>query len=752
MVIFIGIAFFLASDVPILLNEAMDRKVKLVVAGDDDFRPYEYVDSDGRYKGFNVDIMRAISEATGVEIEIRLMKWEEAVAALEGNSIDALMGMSQTEERKKKYAFMRPTLVNSHSVFVLNKHEHVRHIEDLDGMMVAYQEKDVHEEEVKAIPSIIPVAYPTQPMCIDALLNQEVDAFIGNRLSALYYLNSIGRSNEVKVLDEVLQETLYGPATLPDNKLAFDIIDGGLMLIKLNGTYDKIYTKWFSGRLHGQMLLQNLVKYLVVAGILVLIVFAFLLVWNKQLDIQVLKRTQELEKVNRSLQEQKKKVFKFAFYDSLTGLPNKAFFYQQAAELLANLHPDRYAAVFRVDLDNFRYVNTYFGYDLGDELLKIIGDKLNQLMKSLNADSFVARSGEDEYLIFMNNLASRDEIDYIAKKIDDELKSHITFKGLNLYFTATMGIAALKKDHAGDNQDLIDMLLKNSEIALYEGKASGGNCTIKYNDGFESKIVQKAFENLTTLNELREAITGNQFILYYQPKFDINQKRMCGLEALIRWQHPAKGIVTPDKFIALAEETGLIFPISQQVINNVCRQCKDWLDKGYQFNRIFFNVSPREFLQPDFLANIKRNLELFDVPPQRIGIEITETAALSDFSYSVEILNSLKKLGIAIALDDFGTGYSNLIYLSNLDLNEIKIDKSFIQNLEVDQLKASIIRAVVFLAKHRNISVTAEGVETEEQLNILKVLGVDMAQGFYFSKPLSSHDVERFLLTRSALQ
>lgn len=746
MIILIVVIVSLAADTPIFLNATLEQKIKIVVAGDDDFRPYEYVDRDGRYKGFNVDIMTAIGEITGVEIEIRPMRWEQAVTALERGEIDALMGMSQTKERKKKYAFTRHILVNSHSIFVLSKNDNIRHIKDLAGMKVAYQERDVHEKEVKAIPYIIPVKYATQPQCIDALLKQEVDAFIGNRLSTLYYLNSIRRFNEVKVLDEILQETLYGPVTLPHNKLAFDIIDGGLMLLKLNGSFDEIYSKWFGGHLHGHLVIQNLIKYLIIAGILMLAVFAFLIIWNKQLDIQVSKRTQELEKMNRNLQEQKEKVYKLAFYDFLTGLPNKAFFTHQAMELLASLHPERYAAVFRIDIDNFRYINTYFGYEVGDEALKIIGKKLQQLAKNLSSESLVARNSEDEYLVFINNLESEAEINSIAKKIDDELKSHIVFKGFNMYFTASMGIAAVEKKD-GDSQFLIDLLLKNSEIALYEAKMGGGNRFIKYNYEFETKLVYKAYENLSILSELREAINNNQFILYYQPKFDIIRNSICGFEALIRWQHPVKGIIMPDKFIALAEETGLIFPINQQVLNNVCRQCKEWLEKGYQFDRIFFNVSPREFLQLDFLKNIKKILDLFAIPPQRIGIEITETAALTDIAYSVEILNNLKKLGIAIALDDFGTGYSNLIYLSSLDLDEIKIDKSFIQNLETDQVKMDIIRAVVLLAKHRNISVTAEGVETQEQLNILKVLGVNVAQGFYFSKPLPSWDVEKFLLT-----
>lgn len=711
-----------------------EPKIKLRIAGDNNFKPYEYVDEKGEYKGFNVDIMRAIEETMDIEIELIPMRWSDAVSAMENREVDGIQGMSKTEERKTKYSFIESTIINYHSIFIDKNKNHIREIEDLKGLRIAYQEKDVQEERIKEIPQIISIPRANQMEGIEALLDGEADAFIGNRITAIYHLNNIRKTNKVKTIGEPLGETAYGPVTLPENRLAYRILEEGLTRIKQDGTYDKIYKRWFGDQLsHGHFVFKTYMKYIIIGIGVVSLLLLFFFIWNKRLQQEVEKRTNELENANKDLRVHQEKIYRLAYFDFVTDLPNKVFFMEELEDTIENISSDEKLAVLYLDLDRFKYINDNLGHDIGDEILRIIGLRLDDLIYE---EDLIARGGGDEYLILLKNIWDISKIDIVVNKIIESFKEYITYKNYELYLTTSIGVA-IYPDAGIDSVSLV----KNAEIALYEAKELGGNSYLKYNE----KIGKRGHNNLIILNQLRQAVTNEEFVLFYQPKIDIRTGEIIGMESLIRWENPKRGLVFPDEFIPLAEEIGLIFSIGEWVLMVACRQNKKWIEKGYKPRRVSVNISARQFQHYNFLSIVSNALNKTKLDPKYLGLEITETIAVSDISYTLEVLNQLKELGVFVIMDDFGTGYSNLSYLREMNVDELKIDRSFVWDLEVNEKNRAISRIIILLAKQFDILVTAEGIETEKQLNILKELGANTGQGYYFSKPIPAKEFEKLL-------
>ena len=718
---------------PMEKNHKARDKLTLRIAGDNNFPPYEFVDEKGEYKGFNIDIMRAIEETVHIEIELIPMRWTDAVSALERGQIDAIQGMAKIPSREEKYKFTQSTSINSSAIFVKKETDYIRNINDLKGARIAYQMGDINEVKILEIPYAIMIPRHNQVEGLEALLNNEADAFIGNKAVAIYRLNKMKAANKVKVLEEPFGEISYGPVTMPENLEVYNILDEGLRKIKDSGDYDKIYKKWFGDQLSpGRFNLRYYLKEIIIISLVIIIILLGFFLWNKKLQIEVAKRTKELKIANENLKSQQERIYNLAYYDTATGLPNRLYFTEKLENTIESLNENEILAVFYLDLDKFKHINATLGHKIGDKVLKLVGERLRTTI----ANNTLARASGDAYIILIKDVENEDEALQLAKKIVDDFKQPILVEDYKLYLTVSIGVAIYPE--AGI--DSIS-LIKNAEVALYKAKDMGGNNYFKYNE----EMGKQEYLNLTTLNELREAVTNDEFILYYQPKIDIKTRKIIGMEALIRWKSPRKGLVFPDKFIPLAEDTGLIFPIGEWVIKEACRQNKQWIEKGYKPRRVSVNISARQFQHYKFLDTVSNALKETGLEPEYLGLEITETVAVSDIDHTINVLKELKELGVFVIMDDFGTGYSSLSYLKEMSIDEIKIDRTFISDMEISEKNRAISNTIIILAKQFNILVTAEGVESKEQLKILENMGCHKAQGYYFSKPIPNLEFEKLL-------
>ena len=421
---------------------------------------------------------------------------------------------------------------------------------------------------------------------------------------------------------------------------------------------------------------------------------------------------------------------KSAYHDYLTGLPNYRLFKIRAEDVLQKAKMNQSLSSFMfLDLDRFKMVNDTFGHETGDLLLKYIS---KQIVSCLTDHDTVARIGGDEFMILIPTINNRKEAISIAKKILKELENPIIMKGYKVPISASIGLAF----YPIDGRD-VDSLIKHADRAMHRVKKQGKN-----NYAIYSKCKDNQLENQIILeNELRKATKHQEFVVYYQPKINIQNGTIAGVEALVRWLHPEKGLIFPGDFIPLAEETGLIISIGEMVLREACKQCKTWQSQGFPPIPVSVNLSIRQFLQPTLAKEIKQILIETNIDPGLLELEITESMSM-DLAQSLPILEELKSLGIRISVDDFGTGYSSLNYLLQLPIDHVKIDKSFVQNLGENQKNKTIVTTIITMAHNLNLTVTAEGAETIEQVQFLQNNQCDMIQGYYYSKPIPASEFE----------
>jgi len=423
-----------------------------------------------------------------------------------------------------------------------------------------------------------------------------------------------------------------------------------------------------------------------------------------------------------------------ALHDHLTQLPNRRLFKDRLELAITQARRlARMVGVMFVDLDRFKLVNDTYGHAEGDELLKSVAQALRRCVR---AGDTLARQGGDEFTILLPDLAQAGDAALIAGKIVDELKQPFHVAGQDFRATASVGIAVFPRD--GDNADT---LLKNADIAMYKVKAAGKNAY----QFFTPEMNASYHERIGLENDLRLAIERSEFKLYFQPQFSVVRKRIVGMEALVRWQHPEHGLLDPCGFIDLAEETGLIRAITDSVLAQACAQLAQWRAWGHSELRMSVNVSPQEFDRGDLVDRITSHAERHRLPPNSLEIEITENLLLQDVSGVIDKMRMLRDRGVRISIDDFGTGYSSLNYLRRFPINSIKLDQSFVRDLDESHRHSPIVNAIVGIADGFDLKLLAEGVETDFQRRTLQDLGCDEMQGFLFSRPLPASEVARLL-------
>jgi diguanylate cyclase (GGDEF)-like protein len=417
-----------------------------------------------------------------------------------------------------------------------------------------------------------------------------------------------------------------------------------------------------------------------------------------------------------------------AHHDDLTALPNRVLFREQLNKAITSRGSSE-VAILHIDIDQFKEVNDTFGHSVGDAFLVEIANRLRRCVRESDT---VARLGGDEFAVIQRDLNSRDHASTLALQIIDTLDQTFDVNGKPIKTRASIGVAICP----GDGEDPTT-LFKNADIALYAVKSSGGGA-YRF---FDSAMEERGLARQALKRDLGNALANSQFHLVFQPIVDLQSNRVSSLETLLRWRHPDRGLVPPDEFIAVAEETGLIIPIGDWVLENACAEALKWSAKIL----VAVNFSPRQFQDPELYTRIAGILARTGLPPRRLELEVTESVLLQDSEANLNTLRKLRTLGVQTALDDFGTGYSSLSYLQKFPFDKIKIDQSFIGDLQDSQSSKAIVQAITDLGHALGMSVTVEGIETRQQLDGVRAKGCDSAQGYFLSKPVRGHEVQGLL-------
>ena len=435
-----------------------------------------------------------------------------------------------------------------------------------------------------------------------------------------------------------------------------------------------------------------------------------------------------------------------AYHDSLTGLPNRLRLKEYLGDALTRAaRQERIVAVLFLDLDNFKRINDTLGHNVGDELLKEVATRLTASVRledrvARDTDgpvrANIARMGGDEFILILTELQQPQDAAMVARRILDALSHRFSLRSREVFVSASIGIALFPEN--GRDQDA---LLMNADTAMYKAKEQGRN-TYQF---YARAMNATAFERLSLENDLRRALERDEFLLHYQPKIDTASGEIVGSEALLRWQHPELGLISPATFVPLAEESGLIVPIGNWVLDTACRQNRAWQDLGHPLLHVAVNMSGSNFRQKNLLNLVGLALRENGLAARHLELEVTESMLMRDLEETVELLKRLKALGVRLAIDDFGTGYSSLSYLKRFSIDTLKIDRSFVNDIITDPDDRAITSAIIAMARSLDLSVVAEGVETLAQSELLQALGCSVMQGYFYGRPMAAKEFEGLL-------
>lgn len=692
--------------------------------------PLSYFNTSQLPTGLMVDLLSNIASKDGHQLEYVPCLWDACLDKLKRGDIDLMATIAHSSERARLYDFNAVTVVNLWGQLYVGKDSNISSYLDLEGKRIAVVNNETH---ATAFRRLIEQFGLHASYVVVASFQEVFEAIQGGRADAgvVGSVFALAKEDEYKVKPT---QILFNPievryaATKGKHRQLLADIDRRLLELKgdRQSFYYQCFERWLGVTQKGALPAWWWPVSLVGATALLLVMLVAI-----ALRAQVKRRTEHLE---REIEERKRyevELVRQATYDSLTNLPNRVLLCDRLGQAMVRaVRHGTIVPVMLIDLDNFKYVNDTLGHDAGDDLLRRVALRLREITRE---NDTVARLGGDEFVVLPSDLSTDNETITFAEKLQEALAEPFKLGDQEYFVTFSMGVAMFPQD--GDTSE---KLMKYADAAMYHAKEQGKN-NFQF---FTEEINRRVHDRLEQEARLRRALERDEFLLFYQPQVDMDSGKISGVEALLRWQPLGEGILPPDSFIPLLEETGMIVPVGRWVLQTACRQASQWEQAGLGNMTISINVSSRQFHTESFCADVYEALQDSGLRAECLRLELTESLLMVDAAGAALKMHALAAKGITLSIDDFGTGYSSLSYLRNLPIHELKIDRSFINRVTENSADATLVNTIIGMAESLNLRVVAEGVETFGQYNFLSEQRCHEIQGYYFSKPLPPESFE----------
>lgn len=690
-------------------------------------------DQDGEWRGIAIDTLRYVAEQQDWKLQFVPGTFADHLKALDAHQIDLLTGIAYSDKRAERYAFTSEPLISNWGMIYARPDANIHSLLDLKDKRVAVMRNSTHTRAFNELADKFgvkfePVVCDNYGDVLESVRRGDADAGIVNRLFGAVNANQYRLIETGIVFNPI---NIYYASPLGEHSALLSGIDKSLVALKLDrgSVYYQALQRWLNQS--RSVYLPNWLRW---SGVALFVVLMVMLGVTLLLRKQIALRTRELQIEVDERRKTQVLLDRLAYYDSLTGLPNRLSFSNTLKSAIASAQRRNHkVAVLFVDLDRFKTINDSLGHDAGDKLIVQVAERLASCLRE---EDSINRFGGDEFVAVLPNVVNVTNVDLVCERMLKSMHEPFDIGVTNVYSSVSIGVALYPNDDS-----TTDGLLKDADVAMYHAKGQGGNNYQFYNAEFTHRVRDR----LSLETRLREALNRDEFVIHYQPIFCLRKHVPTGVEALIRWQDPERGMVPPDDFIPLAEETGLIVAMGEWVMRNACLQIKAWEEAGLGSLHLAVNVSSRQFEGNELLSTVSRALRNARLEPQRLELEITERMFLKLTGKVADIFSSLKAEGVQLSIDDFGTGYSSLSYLKQLPIDTLKIDRSFVRDIPEDKDDAQIASTIITMAHGLGLGVVAEGIETDQQYEFLSKLGCDRGQGFHMAKPMPVEEFARWL-------
>ncbi len=707
---------------------AIEQPTPIIYGADEAFRPYEWFSEDGRLEGFQIELIREIGEISGRRVTFVAGPWAKIKERLVDGSIDVVSMFDQPVRRE--YAdFSNPHSVLASEIFIRVGSKPISSLLELNGKEVIQQAGALSTEHLRTQGSrFTSIQVKDQFEAMRLLSSGKHDCVITTQVGGRYALQKLKITNITTSGQPILASNVAF-AVRKGNRELLQLLNDGLSKLKANGGYEVIYQKWFGEGSRIQVSEMRHMQRVLLIALVALVTFIIgALLWVKMLRRAVAAKTFELQYL--------------AEHDSLTGIYNRHYITTAIRDAIQEYHAQpaqRTFGILFIDLDRFKLVNDSLGHHIGDLVIKAVAF---EILASVDHRCLVSRWGGDEFVVLVRSVPDSAALLKVAHKIAEKLKTPYTLSGKDMYIGASVGAVMVSLRYR-----TADQMLRDADNAMYRAKADK-RTSVRV---FEQQMHELAVRNLRLSTDFQKAISRGELINYYQPIYELKQGTLQGFEALVRWQHPELGLLAPGTFLPILEKTEAMRLLGECVMRGAVETAKKWHAVHGSAFYISINISDEQFAFGNLTEMIGNLLEEFNLPPDCLRIEITETVMMADVFGGMSQLDEIKCLGVRILIDDFGTGFSSLSHLASIPAETIKIDRSFVHALARGTKNFEIVRTILSLSENLHLGAVAEGIETQAERDILLELGCAYGQGYLFAAPMASKDAEILLAMRSSV-